>query len=127
MESHAPINATRHKRTNLTDRALRGLKPAQVGARYEVIDAVKPSLSVRVTDKGAVSFVLRARFPGSAHFTRKALGAYPTLSLVDAREKARAWLRLIGGAKTPPPSSRPRPSAAVRPNGSGKKHLRLCR
>jgi integrase len=56
---------------------------------------------VRVTDKGAVSFVLRARFPGSVHFTRKALGIYPTLSLVDVREKARAWLRLIGEGRDP--------------------------
>jgi Arm domain-containing DNA-binding protein/integrase-like protein len=101
MESHAPTSPSRHKRTNLTDRALKGLKPAKAGARYEVIDAVQPSMSVRVTDKGAVSFVLRARFPGGAHFTRKALGAYPTLSLVNAREKARAWLRLIGEGKDP--------------------------
>jgi hypothetical protein len=101
MESHAPTSPSRHKRTNLTDRALKGLKPAKAGARYEVIDAVQPSMSARVTDKGAVSFVLRARFPGGAHFTRKALGAYPTLSLVNAREKARAWLRLIGEGKDP--------------------------
>ena len=34
-------------------------------------------------------------FPGSPHFTRKALGAYPTLSLAQAREKARKWLHLV--------------------------------
>ena len=101
MELRQADKSDHHKRTNLTDRTLRGLKPATVGRRYEVIDAVQPSLSVRVTDKGAVSFVLRARFPGSAHFTRKALGQYPTLSLVNAREKARAWLRLIGEGKDP--------------------------
>lgn len=49
MEPHLADN--HHKRTNLTDRALRGLKPAKSGTRYEVIDAVQPSLSVRVTDK----------------------------------------------------------------------------
>ena len=101
MEPQRADQRDRHRRTNLTDRALRGLKPAAAGARYEIIDAVQPSLAVRVTDKGAVSFVLRARFPGRAHFTRNALGAYPTLSLVNAREKARAWLRLIGEGKDP--------------------------
>ena len=33
--------------------------------------------------------------PRSPHFTRKALGAYPTLSLAKAREKAQEWLKLI--------------------------------
>jgi hypothetical protein len=65
MELRQADKSDHHKRTNLTDRALRGLKPATVGRRYEVMDAVQPSLSVRVTDKGAVSFVLRARFPAA--------------------------------------------------------------
>jgi integrase len=48
-----------------------------------------------VTAGGGKTFVLRSRFPGSRHFTRRALGAYPALSLGDAREKAREWLQLI--------------------------------
>jgi Arm DNA-binding domain len=128
MEPQRADQRDRHRRTNLTDRALRGLKPAAAGARYEIIDAVQPSLAVRVTDKGAVSFVLRARFPGRAHFTRNALGAYPTLSLVNAREKARAWLRLIGEGKDPATRSQGR--GQTQPRGRAQTpegYLRLCR
>jgi integrase len=45
---------------------------------------------------GVRSFVLVDRFPGKKHPTRKALGTYPLISLEDAREKARAWRKLIG-------------------------------
>ena len=57
----------------LTDRYLKALKPAKPGERYEICDGAQPGLSVRVTSNGAVTFALRARFPGSPHFTRKAL------------------------------------------------------
>jgi integrase len=96
-----PNHDNRQRRVNLTDRTLKGLKAANPGTRYEVLDAMQPALAVRVTSNGAVTFVLRSRFPGSPHFTRKALGSYPKLGLADAREKARAWLRLIGEGKDP--------------------------
>jgi integrase len=80
---------------NLTHRTLKALKPATPGQRYEILDAVQPGLAIRVTSSGAKTFVLRSRFPGSPHFTRKALGAYPTLTLAQARDKARNWLRLV--------------------------------
>jgi hypothetical protein len=37
----------------LTDRALKALKPAPVGKRYIVWDALQPHLGVRVTETGA--------------------------------------------------------------------------
>jgi integrase len=86
---------TKNRKQNLTDRTLKALKPAKLGERYEILDATQPSLAIRVTSGGAMTFVLRSRFPGSPHFTRKALGAYPTLSLGEARERAREWLQLI--------------------------------
>ena len=47
------------KRT-LTDRFLKSLKPAGAGKRYIEWDALVPSLGVRVTDKGKITFVLVA-------------------------------------------------------------------
>ena len=82
-------------RQTLTDRTLKALKPAPAGGRYEIFDAVVPSMGVRVTDKGKRSFVLLARFPGSNNPTRRALGAYPALELGEARDKAREWLALL--------------------------------
>ena len=80
-------------RKNLTDRLLRSLKPQSKD--YTIWDSVVPSLGVRVLPSGLVRFILGARFPGSPSFTRRALGGYGELPLVEAREKAREWLKLI--------------------------------
>jgi integrase len=77
----------------LTDRKIRSLKAT--GARYELRDMLVPGFCLRVSEKGARTFVLKTRYPGSANPTRRALGEYGVLSLDDAREKARKWIRLI--------------------------------
>lgn len=73
------------------------------------MDAQVPGLGVRVTGrvgkKGRAAqktFILVARYPGSklnkrgkVDPTRRALGEYGELTLVEARDKARAWLALI--------------------------------
>jgi integrase len=82
------------KRT-LNDRALQALKPAKAGERYEVRDTVVPGFGVRVTDKGAKTYVLVARYPGSANPTRRALAAHGEITLEGARRKARHWLELL--------------------------------
>lgn len=79
----------------LTDRALKALKPAREGKRYDVMDGVVPGLAVRVTDKGKRTFVLVARYPGAGNPTRRALGEYGALTLERARDKARGWIELI--------------------------------
>jgi integrase len=86
---------------NLTDRTLRALKPAKPGQRYELGDAVMPGFGVRVTDKGRRTFVLVARFPGSKHPTRRAIGEYGAITLEKARAKAREWLELVRGGVDP--------------------------
>ena len=48
----------------LTDRTLRGLKPAPPGKRTVIWDSAVPSLCVRVTDKGAASFHIMRRLRG---------------------------------------------------------------
>jgi integrase len=82
-------------RENLTDRRLAALKAAPKGSRYDVMDSIVPGMGVRVTDKGQKTFILVARFPGSANPTRRALGEYGVLELADARAKARVWHELI--------------------------------
>jgi integrase len=79
----------------LTDRGLKALKAAKSGQRYDIADTEVRGLAIRVSDKGQRTFVLIARFPGSNNPTRRALGEYPTLSLADARDKARQWRELI--------------------------------
>ena len=56
----------------LTDRGIAALKPAPIGKRQLIWDALVPGLAVRVTDKGSKAFVLVGRFPGSKHPTARA-------------------------------------------------------
>lgn len=79
----------------LTDRALKALKPAASGKRYDVMDGVVPGFGVRVTDKGQRTFILVARYPGAENPTRRALGEYGVITLEAAREKARDWIKMI--------------------------------
>jgi integrase len=79
----------------LTDPALKALKPAVSGKRYDVADGLVPGLVVRVTDKGTKTFCLVARYPGSRNPTRRSLGEYGALTLEAARDKARDWHGLL--------------------------------
>jgi integrase len=79
----------------LTDRALKALKPAPPGKRYDVMDAIVPGLGVRVTPQGTRTFILVTRYPGARNPTRRELGKYGELTLDGARNKARDWLELI--------------------------------
>src|SRR5262245_6352261 len=81
---------------NLTDRTLKSLKPTKQGTHVDVWDLGFPGFGVRVSDTGRRTFILAARYPGSSNPTRRALGVYDKISLEDAREKARAWLKLVG-------------------------------
>ena len=80
-------------RKTLTDRLLRSLKPET--AHYDVMDTIIPSMGARVLKSGKISFTLHGRFPGGGAFTRRALGGYGELSLLEAPDKAREWLKLI--------------------------------
>ncbi|MGH7074524.1 MAG: tyrosine-type recombinase/integrase [Stellaceae bacterium] len=85
----------------LTDRSLKALKPAAPGKRYIIWDAVHPYLGVRVTETGARSFVVVRRRPGVRNPDYNVLGAYPALSLKEAREAVPAILATITSGKRP--------------------------
>jgi integrase len=111
-------------RTLITDRTLRGLKPAPAGKRTVIWDSAVPGLCVRVTDKGAASFSVMRRVKGSASPVRRVLGIGWTVpfpagqplpySLALAREDARAMVLKM--AKGIDPKEEEREQAGRRAN-----------
>jgi hypothetical protein len=89
------------KPRNLTDLFIASLKPAPKGERASFADTQVPGLKVRVTDKGAKSYVLWRRYNGSKNPAARSLGTVGTITLAEAREKARAWLKLIAKGEDP--------------------------
>jgi integrase len=85
----------------LTDRGIASLKPAKGAAYHLSWDALVPGLAVRVTATGAKSFVVVGRFAGSSNPTARSLGKVGAITLVDARDKAREWHKLITAGVDP--------------------------
>jgi hypothetical protein len=97
-------------KTLITDRTLRGLKPALTGKRTVIWDTAVPSLCVSVTDKGAASFSIMLRLRGKLIRRTVAIGyeegatraacwhvPFPAghplpFTLAEARQSARAML-----------------------------------
>jgi integrase len=80
----------------LTERHIRALKPAKPGTRPIVWDALVRSFGIRSTDKGSHSYGIWSRFGGAKHPTWRAIAGVRSISLADARQKARTWLELNG-------------------------------
>ncbi len=76
----------------LTPKSIDALPPA-TGKRYEVHDQLLPGLHLRVSATGGKVFGVSRRVNG--RMKRIRIGAYPIVSLADAREKARDILRDI--------------------------------
>ncbi len=89
------------RKVGLTDRSLRALKRAPKGKRETVWDALMPGLAVRVTDRGKRSFYAVRRRAGQAQPTWVLLGAYPVVTLAEARARAREALGALGEGKDP--------------------------
>lgn len=102
------------RKLKLTDRSVKALRPALDGKPYDVRDGIVPGLRIRVMGTGALSFVLLARFPGSPHPTRRALGPYGKLTLEQARTKAREWFSLIAKGIDPAAEDERTRQAALR-------------
>jgi integrase len=82
----------------LTAKTVENAKPPASG-RIEYWDAALPGFGLRVTEKSAKSWTILYRLHGRNR--RATLGAYPTLSLADARDRAREMLRQIGKGNDP--------------------------
>lgn len=83
-------------RKKLTTKTIDALPPAK-GKRYEVRDTVLPGLHIRVSVKGGKVWYLATRIEG--RMRRIKLGAYPVISLSDARQRAQGILRDIALGK----------------------------
>jgi integrase len=99
-------------RIKLTDRKLNSLKPK--ASHYDIWDADTPGLGVRVSVAGRKTFVLMTRYPGSSNPTRRALGIYGAMTLAEAREKAREWIKLIQRRIDPADEEEAKRQAAAR-------------
>jgi integrase len=88
-------------RRTLNDRLVKSLRPAKSGARYETWDSVVPGFGVRTNDRGEKTYILMARIAGAKQPARRKVGDVGAVSLADAREKARGWLKLISAGRDP--------------------------
>ena len=79
----------RHK---LTTRFIDSIKAPNL-ERTEYWDTGTPGFGLRVASSGRKSWVLMYRVRGDKRLRRETLGTYPTLTLADARDQARADLR----------------------------------
>lgn len=92
---------TDKRRVALTDTRLKNLNPAAKGQRYALADTTCPGLKVRINDKGKGHFILWRRMPGAKHPSALSLGEVGTVTLIQAREKARSWLAQIKQGDNP--------------------------
>ncbi len=76
-------------RVRLTDKHLQSAKPPTSG-RLELTDEATPGLEFRVTANGAKSWRVNYRVKGTSDLRRYTIGPYPSISLSDARKRARA-------------------------------------
>jgi integrase len=89
------------RKVALTDRSLLAMKPAPAGKRLTIWDARMPGLAVRITDKGKRSFYAVRRRAGVDTPSWVSLGAYPVVTLAEARAKAREALGALMEGKDP--------------------------
>jgi integrase len=78
-------------RKRLRELTVERIKPPKSG-RLEVWDTVLPTFGLRVTSTGAKSYVVSLRKPGSKYAARIKLGVPGSISLAEARDRARALI-----------------------------------
>jgi Arm DNA-binding domain len=82
------------KSRDLSDTKIRSLKP--MSKPYDYMEGRGFGLRVMGSPESPVrTFILIARYPGSKHPTRRAIGNYPHMSLADAHRVAEDWRGLI--------------------------------
>jgi integrase len=107
-------------RKRLTSKAIENLKlPAsdptgRKNGRRFVMDNEVRGLGVKITEAGSKSFVMIQRFPGFKHPAPRQLGSCDAMTLEEAREKGREWLKLIARGIDPAEHEREIQLAAAR-------------
>ena len=84
--------------TKLTELSIAKMRPPKAG-RVEWFDTLLPGFGLRITARGAKSWVLMTRVHGKQR--RITLGRYPVKGLAEAREAAREALRDAQAGRTP--------------------------
>jgi integrase len=83
-----------------TDAFLANLKP-EPKRRYAVSDTLVPGLRVRVSPAGGKVFILWKRKPGAPNPSAIRIGKVGSVSLADARQKARDWIEALDAGDDP--------------------------
>lgn len=89
----------------LTVKTLRGLRPRR--SAYRVFDGSTPGFHVTVAAGGTITFYVRYKPPGSQRYTYTRIGQWPTWSLAEARQEARALRQRIDQGLPPRELSAP--------------------
>jgi integrase len=91
------------RQREVTDKTLQSLRknPAKAGERYDRMDSEVRGLGFRVNERGEISYILIARYPGHSNPVRRTIGHYPSMPLAVAREKAKEWRDWIKGGNDP--------------------------
>lgn len=96
-------------RANLTRARIAKLPPAHPGRRYFFYDEKVPHLAVRVTDSGSKAFYVnkRASIDGAkSKVLTRHIGAFPDMTVDDARLKAQEWILALEKGNDPLDSKR---------------------
>jgi integrase len=107
-------------RKRLTAKTVERLRPpasdptGRKNARRFVMDNQVSGLGVKITETGGKSYVLIKRFPGFKHPAPRQLGSCDAMTLEEAREKGREWLKLIARGVDPAEHEREIQLAAAR-------------
>src|ERR1700678_2555344 len=94
-------------RKRLTAKTIENLRPSapdptgKKNGRRFVMDSDVSGFGVKVTETGSRSYVLIKRYPGSKNPAPRQLGTCDAMTLEEAREKARDWLKLIARGVDP--------------------------
>ncbi|WFU52361.1 integrase arm-type DNA-binding domain-containing protein [Bradyrhizobium pachyrhizi] len=84
----------------LTDIFLKTAK-ADKDSRLDVFDSEVPGLMLRITESGTKTFSFKYKIRGTNNTARVTIGAYPEVSLEDARETARGYRADIRAGNDP--------------------------
>ena len=86
---------------NLTDRALRALKPKADGSQRELFDGDARGLSARCSTSGGVTWCFSYTSAATGKRRRLTIGSYPAWTLADARARARDLRRTVEAGGDP--------------------------